>query len=84
MAYGKRSFWVDPWHYCSRCDIKTHINQLSWQRGALLCKTCTDKMLLGQREIEISDVLGDGQQEFAPVAKLREPTVTETSDDILL
>ncbi len=84
MAYGKRSFWVNPWHYCARCDEKTHVDALMWQRGALLCRKCTDVMLLGQRESIIADVLGDGQQEFAPVPKLREPTASETSDDIMM
>ena len=38
-------------------------------------------MLLGQREQVIAQVLGDGQEEFAPVMKLREPDVTTTNED---
>jgi DNA-directed RNA polymerase subunit RPC12/RpoP len=85
MAYGKRSFWVGPWHYCSRCDEKTHIGEMNWQRGILLCPTCTDRMLLGQREQIIKEVLGDGAVEYRPDPKLSDPDlITSTEDDIML
>lgn len=34
----RRSKIVSPWHYCSRCGAKTHISELTWQDGLLLCK----------------------------------------------
>jgi len=80
---GRRSFWQSPWHFCARCDTKTHISDMDWQRGKLLCKIrrCWDEMLLGDREQVIAQVLSDGQEEFAPVMKLREPDITTTNDD---
>ena len=78
----KRSFLIGPWHYCARCDRKTHIDEMTWQRGLLLCNAyCVDKELLGQREVRIARVLDDGKQEFAPVEKLQNPdTFTEEED----
>ena len=83
---GRRSFWVSPWRFCARCDTKTHISNMQWQRGKLLCtiRDCWDEMLLGTREQMIAQVLGDGQQEYAPVDKLKEPDVTLTNDDIYI
>jgi len=82
---GPRSFNEGAWHYCARCDCKTHIFDMDWQRGKLLCtiRNCWDDMLEGQREQVIAQVLGDGQMEYAPVPKLREPDTT-TIDDIML
>ena len=72
------------WHYCPRCDTKTKIGDMQWQRGLLLCPTCVDKMLLGDREIAIAAVLEDGKEELAPVEKLRLPyEYTETEDFIV-
>lgn len=83
MALGRRSFLVGPWHFCARCDTKTHIRDMAWQRGKLLCKIrkCWDTLLLGDREPIIAQVLGDGREEFAPVMTLRDPDVTTTNDD---
>lgn len=83
MSIGRRSFWISPWHFCARCDTKTHISQMDWQRGKLLCliRRCWDTELLGQREQVIAQVLGDGQKEYAPVMKLQEPDVTTTNED---
>lgn len=80
---GRRSFLDGPWHFCARCDTKTHISDMAWQRGKLLCtiRNCWDQMLLGQREPVIASVLGDGQKEFAPVEKIRDPDVTTTNED---
>lgn len=85
MPHGRRSFEFDPWHYCARCDCKTHISQMAWQRGKLLCtiRRCWDQMLIGGRELIINQVLGDGQIEFAPVPKLRDPDVVMTNDDLM-
>jgi hypothetical protein len=86
IPYGKRSFLQDPWRYCARCGEKRHINNdMEWQRGKLMCKqTCLDVKLIGDREAIIAQVLGDGQEEFAPVQKLREPDTTITQDDIFI
>lgn len=85
MPRGPRSFWISSWHYCARCDCKTHIDDMDWQRGKLLCKIrqCWDQRLLGGREQIIAQVLGDGQQEYAPVEKIRNPDVTMTNDDLM-
>ena len=72
-----------PWHYCSRCDKKTKISDMEWQRGLLLCPSCVDKKLLGDREVAIAYVLEDGAEELAPVEKLQLPyEYTETEDFI--
>ncbi len=59
---------------------------MQWQRGKLLCtiRECWDTLLLGTREQEIAQVLGDGQQEYAPVDKIKEPDTTLDNDDIFL
>ena len=82
MGEGLRhTYLTGAWHYCSRCDMKTKINDMQWQRGLLLCQFCVDKMLLGEREIAIASVLEDGKEELAPVEKLRLPyEYTETED----
>lgn len=84
IPYGRRSFLQDSWRYCARCGEKRHINgDLVWQRGKLICRqTCLDKRLIGDREVIIDQVLSDGQIEFAPVPKLREPDTIETQEDI--
>lgn len=71
------------WGTCARCYYRYHIaTEMEWQRGKLLCKAnCIDKMLLGDREQAISNVLNDGKEELAPVEKLRNPfEYTETED----
>ena len=85
MAYGRRKTNFDPAHYCARCGRKYYMSELEWQRGKLLCRdTCTDKLLVGDREAEIALVLGDGKEELAPDPKLREPDVITLNDDIFL
>jgi hypothetical protein len=86
IPYGKRSTSFNPWRYCARCGEKRHISEMDWQRGKLICfTTCWDVKLVGDREAIIAQVIGDGQQEFAPVPKLREPdTTTTTQDDIFI
>ena len=80
----RHTYLTGPWHYCFRCDHKTKIADMQWQRGLLLCPTCVDQKLLGDREIAISSVLEDGKEELAPVEKLRYPyEYTETEDFIV-
>ena len=81
----RRSFLIGPWHYCARCDRKTHLADMTWQRGLLLCNMfCVDKELLGERDVRIAQVLGDGKEEYAPVPKLREPDAFEPDEDFIL
>lgn len=81
----KRSFLRGPWHYCARCDRKTHIDEMSWQRGLLLCnRYCIDENLLGEREIKIAQVLADGKEEYAPAEKLRNPDTFVEEEDFIL
>jgi hypothetical protein len=94
MPYGRRSQNKGPWHYCSRCTRKMKLEtELEWQRGKLLCKQyCLDREgpsiegpgLLGQREVDIAAVLGDGAPELAPPPKLRDPSYQNPDDDILI
>lgn len=90
MSFGgisgpKHTFWAGPWRYCVRCDRKTKIAAMQWQRGKLLCEHCYDSWpLLGQREAAIERVLADGKEELAPVEKLRNPTQAENLEDFSL
>lgn len=80
-----RSFLRGPWHYCARCDRKTHIDQMTWQRGLLLCNAhCRDKNLLGVREVKIAHVLTDGKEEYTPVPKLRNPDRVFEEEDFII
>ena len=81
----KRSFLQGAWHYCARCDRKTHIDDMSWQRGLLLCNAyCKDTELLGQRDVRIAQVLGDGKEEYVPVPKLRNPDTFIEEEDFII
>ena len=81
----KHTFWAGPWRYCSRCDRKTKIAEMQWQRGRLLCHFCFDEWpLLGQREIAIAQVLEDGKEELTPVEKLRDPSAFNQPEDFSL
>jgi hypothetical protein len=85
MGDGLRhTYLTGAWHYCARCDVKTKIDDMEWQRGLLLCPSCVDKKLIGDREIAISEILNDGKEELVPVEKLRLPyEYTETEDFIV-
>jgi hypothetical protein len=86
----KHSFWIGPWHYCARCDKKCHISDMSWERGLLLCRQCQDAHgipgLLGERDVMIDMTLtdGKGEDELAPVDKLRHPDFAEEVEDFLV
>lgn len=85
MTYGRRCTDFIPWHYCARCDRKKLMTELEWQRGKLLCKEdCIDKLLVGDREAQINQVLSDGQVELAPDPKLQEPDIIGQDFDILI
>lgn len=84
MAYGRRCTNFDPWHYCARCDKKKLMSELRWQRGKILCDECFDKKLIGDREIQINQVLTDGQVELVPDPKLQEPDSVTINDDIFI
>ena len=79
----RHTYLTGPWHYCARCDEKTKIADMTWQRGKLLCNAhCLDKKLLGDREIAIATVLEDGKEELAPVEKIRNPDDVEEMDEL--
>ncbi len=79
-----------PWHYCDRCDKKTKISLMKWERGLLLGPECQDSNsklgLLGERDVRIAQVLtdGKGENEFAPVEKIRHPDFAEEVEDFLV
>ena len=87
MAYkGKRSKLVGPWHYCARCVYKTHISEMSWQRGLLLCPDCVDYgnngvPLIGQREAMIQAVFDVPTMELEPDPKLTDSSQIDTGMD---
>jgi hypothetical protein len=84
----KHTFWTGPWRYCARCDRKTKIADMEWERGLLLCQKCQDSHalpgLLGERDVRIAQVLTDGKEEFVPVEKLRHPDFAEEVEDFLV
>lgn len=90
MSFGatsgpKHTFFSGPWRYCVRCDRKTKIAAMQWQRGKLLCRHCVDAWpLLGQRDVAIERILADGKEELAPVEKLRNPELFENVEDFIL
>lgn len=80
---GPHTFNQGAWHNCMRCDTKTKIAAMNWQRGLLLCSRCYDPYPLeGQREQAIAQILMDGKVDFDIAEKLKDP-VTDT-DDMLL
>lgn len=88
----RHTLWTGPWHYCDRCDRKTKIAKMKWERGLLLCVHCQDTNatrgpgLLGERDVKIAQVLTDGkaEHEFAPVEKIRNPDFAEEVEDFLV
>lgn len=86
----RHTFWTGPWHYCDRCDRKTKIAAMKWERGLLLCPKCQDSNaipgLLGERDIKIAQTLTDGksENEFAPVEKIKNPDFVEEVEDFLV
>jgi hypothetical protein len=81
----KHTWLTGPWHYCARCDQKTKLRDMTWQRGLLLCNAhCVDRLLLGEREPKIAAVLTDGKEEFIPVEKIRNPDHFEEAEDFLI
>jgi hypothetical protein len=80
---GPHTFNQGPWRQCMRCEVKTKIAAMEWQRGLLLCPQCYDPYPLeGQREQAIYQVLTDGKVDFDIAEKLKNP-VTDT-DDMLI
>lgn len=96
MFYGnpglRHTFWTGPWHYCDRCDHKTKIAIMKWERGLLLCERCQDSNsfagpgLLGERDVKVAQVLEDGksEHELTPVEKIRHPVFAEELEDFLV
>ncbi len=84
----RHTHWTGPWHYCDRCDKKVKIADCKRERGLLLGPECQDAGgrlgLIGERDVKIAQVLGDGKEEFAPVEKLRNPDFEEELEDFLL
>jgi hypothetical protein len=83
--YLPHTYLQGAWGTCARCYYRYKIDgEMEWQRGKLLCKAnCIDKRLLGDREVQIAQVLEDGksEKELAPVEKLKEPVeYTETEE----
>lgn len=88
----RHTFWTGPWRYCTRCDKKSKISEMKWERGLLLGKECQDTNtvngppggLIGERDVRIAQVLTDGKEEFVPVEKLRHPQFAEEVEDFLV
>jgi hypothetical protein len=81
---GERTLAQGPWHYCARCDEKTKIARLTWQRGLLLCETCLDheRIIVGDRDAKIVEVLADGKPELQPDPKLSHPETDDLDLDV--
>lgn len=84
MANGRRSFRSSPWYYDALFGLKTHISDMMWQRGFLICSKDADSMLVGDREVMIARVLKEPQTELQPDPKLQNPSNTSTVLDIMI
>ena len=81
---SKKTVLVGPWHYCARCDERTLLDIMQWQRGLLLCPTCVDvgeHPLIGDREKAISNKLSIPSEELKPHPKLSDPNVINIIDE---
>lgn len=52
---ARRSQMVSPWHNCTRCGVKTHLDEMHKERGILVCSrtSCTDTELIGARDARL-------------------------------
>ena len=86
---GYRSVFEGPWHFCARCCEKTHISEMEWQRGLLLCKrrNCIDTgelALVGSRDMAIAKAIEVPTHELEPDPKLVNPDMgTAGNEDII-
>lgn len=84
---GIRSWHASPYHYCARCNDRTHLSQMTWQRGLLLCnRKCYDtgvNPLIGERELAIIRAFEVPTQELEPDPKLVSPEVGSSGDDFI-
>ncbi len=83
---GPRSWHKSPYHLCARCDDRTHISEMTWQRGLLLCPTCVDygiNPLIGQRELDIIRAFEVPTKEMEPDPKLTDPDVGTSGEDFI-
>lgn len=81
---GPRSFLKSPYHYDALFGLRTHIQDMFWQRGNLIRNCDADTLLIGQREVEIAAVLKNPQTELMPDKKLQTPSNTSTTLDIMV
>lgn len=83
---GIRSWHYGPYHYCGRCDDRTHISEMTWQRGVLLCPICVDYgeyPLIGERQVAIEKAFEVPSRELEPDPKLTDPNINTTGDDLI-
>lgn len=83
---GIRSWHQSPYHLCARCDDRTHLSVMTWQRGLLLCPTCVDtgvNPLVGQRELDIIRAFETPTHEMEPSPKLTSPDPGISGDDLI-
>lgn len=86
---GPRSKLSGPYHLCGRCDDRTHLSEMKWQRGVLVCNECFDTGIFplpGQREAAVANALDDSSSsdELMPNPKLVEPQEQSASNDDII
>jgi len=81
---GRRSVMDSPWHNCTRCGRKTHLDEMVRQRGILICtrSSCFDTSLVGEREVMIAKSIANAPNlnEMNPEPKLAEQVVSLDED----
>lgn len=84
---GVHTLGQGPWHECGRCDRKAKLeSELQWQRGLLLCHDCFDKKVIGEYDQAVAQVLSSliANPDLQPSAKLTQPTIETTNEDIFI
>jgi hypothetical protein len=78
---ARRSKFQSPWHNCTRCGIKTHLDDMKKERGILVCNraSCDDTELLGARDIRRARAIAQGSElkEMQPHPLLTETPVSD-------
>ena len=73
----RRSHQESPWHFCQRCDKKTHLSDMHRERGLIICNriSCQEESLIGERDGRIAKAVSSAaiSDELKPHPLISEP-----------